>query len=297
MKILVSGSTGFIGSSLVEFLTQEGHQVIRLVRSESKPGEIHWDPEVGTIDVAELKGLDGIVHLAGESIIGRWTNEKKKKILESRIKGTKLLCESLARLNQKPKVFVCASAIGYYGDRGEQILTEESASGQGFLAEVCQAWEIATEPARKSGIRVVHLRIGMVLSPKGGALKKMLLPFKMGVGGKLGAGRQYMSWISLDDLVRIFLHVLITPLLQGPVNAVSPNPARNIEFTKTLGQVLKRPTLFPMPAFAARLVFGELADALLLASARVEPSRLLATGFQFRHPELEATLQGLLSES
>jgi uncharacterized protein (TIGR01777 family) len=294
MNILVSGSTGFIGSSVVKLLTEEGHRVVRLVRSQPKSDEIYWDPAAGKVDTFGLEGMDSIVHLAGESIVGRWTTEKKKKIFESRVRGTTLLCDALARLTKKPKAIICASAIGYYGDRGEELLTEESASGKGFLAEVCRAWEAATEPAKKSGIRVVHLRFGMVLSSKGGALKKMLLPFKIGIGGKLGIGNQYMSWISLQDIGGIILYALLTDILRGPVNAVAPNPVRNIEFTKTLGRVLKRPVLFPMPAVAARLIFGQIADELLLASTRVKPARLLAENYSFRHSNLEEALREII---
>ena len=294
MNILVSGASGFIGSSLVEFLTKKGHRVTRLVRSQPKSDEVYWDPTAGKLDATGLDGIDGVVHLAGESIVGRWTAEKKKKILESRVKGTTLLCDALAKLTKKPKTFVCASAMGYYGDRGEELLTEESASGKGFLAEVCRAWEAATEPAKKSGIRVVNLRFGMILCSKGGALKKMLLPFKMGLGGKLGNGNQYMSWISLEDIVGIILYALLTDILRGPVNAVAPNPVRNIEFTKTLGRVLKRPVLFPMPAAAARLIFGQMADELLLASTRVKPAGLLAANYPFRHPNLEEALREII---
>jgi hypothetical protein len=238
------------------------------------------------------------VHLAGENIAaGRWTVEKKARIRDSRVKGTKTLCEALAQLSQPPKVLVSASAIGYYGDRGAELLWENSALGTGFLAEVCQAWEEATRPAMEKGIRVVLLRIGVVLSPAGGALAKMLLPFKLGLGGIIGSGKQYMSWIALDDVVGTIDHVLITDTLQGPVNAVAPHPVTNSEFTKTLRRVLRRPTLFPMPAFAARLAFGEMADELLLASTRVEPKRLIATEYRFRYPELEDALRHLLGRA
>ena len=297
MKILVTGSTGLVGSALIPALATGGHGVTRLVRSQPKPGaaEVRWDPVARTVDSAGLEGVDAVVHLAGESIAaGRWTTEKKGRIRDSRVKGTRLLCESLARLAQPPQAIVCASAIGYYGDRGEERLREESPAGLGFLAEVCREWETAAEPARQRGIRVVHLRIGVVLSPAGGALAQMLFPFRMGLGGRLGSGKQYLSWIAIDDLVSVILHVLTTTTLQGPVNAVAPNPVTNLEFTRTLGRVLARPTIFPMPAVAARLAFGEMADELLLASARVEPTRLVATGYQFRHPELEGALRHLL---
>jgi uncharacterized protein (TIGR01777 family) len=299
MNILVTGSSGLIGSALIPSLTTGGHRVIRLVRLQPGPGEeaVHWDPAAGTVDMAGLEGADAAVHLAGENIAARrWTDEQKARIRDSRVKGTRLLCESLARLAQPPKVLVCASAVGYYGDRGEEVLREESAPGSGFLSDVCREWEGAAEPAVPKEIRVVHLRFGVVLSPAGGALAKMLFPFRMGVGGILGSGRQYMSWIALDDAVGVIHHALTTETLQGPVNAVSPHPVTNREFTKTLGRVLVRPTLFPMPVFAVRLAFGEVADALLLASTRAEPARLLVTGYAFRYPELEGALRHMLGK-
>ena len=297
MNILVTGASGFIGSALMPVLVSGGHRVTRLVRAQPRPGqvEVHWDPAVGTVDMAGLEGMGAVVHLAGENLAaGRWTAERKVRIRESRVKGTQVLCEALARLAQPPNVLVCASAIGYYGERGEEVLREESPPGSGFLAEVCRAWEAAAAAAVHKGVRVVHLRTGVVLSPAGGALAKMLTPFKMGIGGKLGSGRQYMSWIALDDMLGVISHVLATTTLQGPVNAVAPHPVTNREFTTTLGRVLSRPTLFPMPAFAARLAFGEMADELLLASTRVEPARLLASGYQFRHPQLEGALRHMV---
>ena len=294
MKVLVTGSTGFIGSALVSALTAAGHQVTRLVRKLAGAGEVRWDPAAGAIDTGGLEGHDAVVHLAGENIAGRWTAAKKQRIRESRVNGTRLLAEALAKLSRRPRALVCASAIGYYGDRGEEKLREGSPPGKGFLAEACVAWEAAAKPAADAGLRVVHLRIGVVLHPKGGALKQMLLPFKLGLGGVIGSGRQYMSWIALDDLIGIFQHALANDSLRGPANAVAPNPATNREFTKSLGQVLSRPTIFPMPAFAARLAFGEMADELLLASTRVEPARLAASGYSFAYPQLEAALRHLL---
>lgn len=296
MHILVSGSTGFVGSSVVPALTSHGHQVTRLVRSKPRPGEsaLRWDPATGMVDAAGLEGVDGVVHLAGESILGRWTTEKKARIRDSRVTGTRVLCESLARLARPPQVVVCASAIGYYGDRGEELLQEDSAPGSGFLAETCRAWEAASQPAVRQGIRVVNLRIGVILSPRGGALATMLAPFRLGLGGRLGSGRQYLSWIALDDLLGVILYVLTSAGLRGPVNAVAPRPVTNREFTKALGRALNRPTLLPMPAFAARLAFGEMADELFLASARVMPARLLALGYAFRHPELDGALRHVL---
>jgi hypothetical protein len=297
MNILVSGATGFIGSALVAALQSSGHRVVRLVRVESRVEgpQVRWDPEAGTIEEAGLKGIEAVIHLAGASIAHRWTPAYKIKIRESRVRGTRLVSEALARQPQPPTVIVCASAIGYYGDRGDEWLTEESPPGRGFLADVCQQWEAATEPARQRGIRVVTLRIGIVLGRHGGALAQMLTPFRWGLGGSLGCGRQYWSWIALEDLVNAFVHVLATDSLSGPVNAVSPMPVTNREFTRTLGRVLSRPTIVPVPASVLRLMMGEMADALLLASARVRPVRLLETGFQFRYPDLEAALRHLLT--
>ena len=291
MKIAMTGSTGLVGSALVPLLESNGHQVLRMRR----PG--HWDPEKGTIDKSVLEGVEAVINLAGESIAGsRWTAAKKARIRDSRVKGTKLLSESLAKLNRQPQVLVSSSAIGYYGDRGSEVLREESPPGKGFLPDVCRQWEAATDPATRAGIRVVHVRTGLVLSGKGGALRQMLLPFKLGVGGKIGSGRQYWSWISLDDLCGACVHSLQANV-HGPVNAVSPTPATNLEFTKALGHAISRPTIFPMPAFAARIALGEMADELLLASARVEPTKLMATRFGFRHRDLEPTLRYLLGKN
>jgi uncharacterized protein (TIGR01777 family) len=297
MRILVTGSTGMVGSKLVPSLKAKGHQVVRLVRSTPKENasEVYWNPEQGTLNRNELEGLDGVVHLAGENLAeGRWTDEKKRRIRESRVRGTRLLSETLARLERKPEVLVSASAVGFYGNRGDEILDEQSASGADFLAEVCREWELATQEASESGVRVVHLRFGVILSQEGGALKKMLFPYKMGLGGKLGSGRQYMSWIAIDDAVGAIEHALTNDSLRGPVNAVAPEAVTNYEFTKTLGQVLSRPTIFPVPAFAARLLFGEMADATLLASQRVVPARLKESGYVFKYPELKGALRHVL---
>ena len=300
MNVLVSGSTGLIGEALVTELEAGGHRVVRLSRS-SRGGAVRWDPMRGEIEAERLTGIDAAVHLAGESIAGanpvtgRWTSKRKARILESRTKGTRLLAETLARLPAPPRVLVSASAIGYYGDRGDEVLREESASGNSFLGEVCREWEAAADPARGAGVRVVHPRIGIVLSPEGGALGRTLPIFKLGIGGRIGSGRQYWPWVALDDVIGAILHVLSTESLEGPVNVGSPNPLTNAEYTKTVGRVLNRPTIFPLPAPAARLMLGEVADALLLASQRIEPAKLKETGYQFRYPELEGALRHLLN--
>jgi uncharacterized protein (TIGR01777 family) len=288
-----------IGHALLTFLTADGHKVVRLTRSQSHASGRHivWDPEAGTIDTDDLEDFDAVVHLAGETIVGRWTPEKKARILESRAKGTRLLCESLAHLRDRPLVLVSASAIGYYGNRGNQVLDEESSAGSLFLSEVAKAWEAATQPAVRHGIRVVNLRIGFVLSKAGGGLATMLLPFKLGMGGRVGSGRQYLSWIAIDDVVGAISHAILSDSLRGPVNAVAPHPVTNREFTKTLGRALWRPTILPLPAFAARMVMGEMANELLLASARVNPSRLLASGYEFQFPELKGALRHVLGKA
>ena len=298
MKVLISGSTGLIGSALISALATAGHEVVRLVRSapRSDGSEVYWDPESERIDTVGIEGMDAVVHLAGENIgAGRWSRDRKARIFDSRVKGTRLLCESLANLNHPPQVLVCASAIGYYGSRGAEVMNEGSESGAGFLADVCREWEIATEFVGQTEIRVVNLRMGIVLSLAGGPLEKMLPPFKMGVGGILGNGRQYMSWITLDDAVGAIQHTLVTDSLQGPVNNVAPYPVTNREFTKALGRVLRRPTLFPLPSFGLRIMFGkEMANELFLSSTRVEPARLLETGYAFQYPGLEDALRHVL---
>jgi uncharacterized protein (TIGR01777 family) len=295
MHIAVTGSGGLIGSALVLFLATGGHEVIRLVRRSPSGDDVLWDPAQGVRDLSRLEGVDAVIHLAGENIaVGRWTAQRKEEIRRSRVEGTRRLSESLANLSRRPKVLVSASAVGFYGDRSDEILTEESAPGKDFLAQVCQEWEAVTEPASRVGIRVVCLRFGMILSPAGGALKKMLLPFKFGAGGRMGSGEQYVSWIAIDDAIEAIDHAMYTESLRGPVNAVSPTPVTNAEFTRVLGRVLSRPALLPMPAFAARALFGELADALLLASQQVVPTRLQESGFRFGYPELEGALRHLL---
>jgi uncharacterized protein (TIGR01777 family) len=299
MDILITGSSGMVGSALRASLQSDGHRVARLVRSgaSAEQGRFLWDPAGGSMDDAALQGRDAVVHLAGENIAGRWNAAKKARIRDSRLRGTALLAEHLARCKGRPPTLVCASAIGYYGERGEEPLTEDSAPGSGFLADVCREWEASAAPAVASGMRVVPLRFGVILSRGGGALAQMLLPFRLGLGGKVGNGRQYMSWVSLDDAVHMIRHTLQTPDLAGPVNAVAPNPVTNLVFTKALGRALSRPTLFPMPAFAARLAFGEMADALLLASTRVLPEKLRTSHYSFRHSEIEPALRALLGNS
>lgn len=296
MNILVTGASGLIGSELTSYLTQNGHRVSRMVRkAKAGSNDVRWDPATGTVDTEALEGLDAVVHLAGENISdGRWTAAKKRRILDSRIQGTRLVAQSLARLFDPPKVLVSVSAIGYYGDRGEEPLDEESAKGSGFLADVCEEWEKAAAPALMRGIRVVHPRFGMVLSAAGGALDRMLPVFRLGIGGRIGNGRQYMSWIAIADLVRILDHVIQTDSMHGAVNVVAPNPVTNREFSETLGKVLAKPAYFALPAFAARLAFGKMADELLLASARVSPARLTESGFKFKYPELEGALRHVL---
>ena len=296
-RILVSGVSGPIGAALLPALRMKGVRITRLTRSTStRPaanGEtIPWDP-AQPVPPAAVSGFDAVIHLAGESIVGRWTAEKKSKIRDSRVLGTSNLAHALAQANSKPQVFVCSSAIGYYGDRGDEVLNENSAPGTGFLADVCGEWEAATKAAADAGIRTVQMRTGVVLSPEGGALGKMLTPFKLGVGGRVGNGKQWMSWIDVQDMVGAILHILNSDL-RGPVNMVAPRPVTNAEFTKTLGSVLSRPTIFPMPASAVKLIFGEMGETVLLGSQRVEPAQLAAGGYRFRFDTLRASLENLL---
>jgi uncharacterized protein (TIGR01777 family) len=299
-KVVITGASGLVGRKLKTHLAAQGQEVIPMARGAGPASEssLRWDPERGEIDAVGLEGCDSVVHLAGENIAGRrWSAAQKERIQESRVRGTTLLCETLAKLEFKPQTLVSASAVGYYGDRGDYACDESAACGTGFLPDVCVAWEAATEPALRAGIRVVNLRIGMVLSRDGGALAKMLLPFQFGLGGVIGNGKQYMSWITLHDLIMAIDHCLNFEGLRGPVNAVAPNAVTNYEFTKTLGRVIRRPTIFPMPAFAARLAFGEIADALLLASTRVVPKHLAMSGFHFESPDLESGLRKVLGKS
>lgn len=305
MKIAVTGSRGLVGTALLPGLTENGHTIIRLVRAASSApsndvGEqmatAQWDPRGGQIDTDALVGTDAVVHLAGENIAaGRWTAAQKERILKSRTEGTRLVAESIARMDPAPKCLISASAIGIYGDRGDARLDESAAPGDGFLSDVVQEWEAACQPARDAGIRVVNLRFGVILSPDDGALAKMLLPFKLGAGGRVGSGDQYWSWVAIDDVAAAIVYALEDDQLTGPVNVVAPNPVTNREFTKTLGRVLRRPTIAPLPAFVARIMLGEMADELLLASARVEPSCLVKSNFEFAYPDLEPCLRHLLS--
>jgi len=299
MDICITGATGLIGSALDVSLRKKNHRVVHLVRKSPISGNrISWDPASGKLDKEALEGMEAVVHLAGESITGgRWSPEKKRRILQSRLEGTSLLSESLAGLASPPKVLVSASAIGYYGDRGEERLDETSGPGTGFLSDVCRQWEKAAERATAGGIRVVTLRTGIALSARGGALGRMLPVFRIGLGGKIGSGRQYMSWIALEDLTGIIEYAIQNESLRGPINVVSPNPVSNRDFTKTLARVLSRPSACILPGFAARLVFGEMADALLLASTRVIPSRLTDAGYSFRFPALEDALRDTLDKT
>lgn len=295
--VLVTGAGGLVGSALCRLLDAQGAVVRRLSRS-AKPGDSHaftWDPSQGKIDQAAVDGAWGVVHLAGDNIAeGRWTIAKKQRIRQSRVDGTRLVASAISRSPSRPQVFVSASAIGYYGNRGDELLDETSRPGPGFLPEVCTAWEDSTQAARDAGVRTVSLRIGVVLSTQGGALAKMLFPFRMGGGGVVGSGKQYMSWIDLEDLARLFLYCLENEQASGPINAVAPQPVTNYQFTKALGGVLSRPTLFPLPGFAARLLFGEMADDLLLGSTRVDNRRLRELGFQFAYPEIKQSLKHLI---
>jgi len=296
MKILISGTTGLVGSALVPYLIAQGHQIVRLVRKQGEllEGEVRWNPEQGTIDSESLSGIDAAVHLAGENIgAKRWSVAQKQRIRDSRVNGTTLLAEALAKLNPMPKVLASASALGYYGDQGDSMLPENASPSTDFLGKSTQAWEQATEPASNAGIRVVTMRFGLVLDAKADLIKKTLPLFKAGLGGKLGSGRQYMSWIVLNDLTRAIEHALVTPELKGPVNMSSPSPLSNHKYTKAMGKILSRPTLFAVPTFMLRLSVGEMAGAMT-ASVRMDSAKLIDSGFQFKHPDLESTLREIL---
>jgi uncharacterized protein (TIGR01777 family) len=295
MRILMTGATGLIGSSLTPFLTTGGHAVTGLRRGKGDSGSKSWDPATGAIDPDAVDCADAIIHLAGENIgAGRWTESRKRELRDSRVGPTRALCEALAKLDSPPRILIVASAIGYYGNRGDEWLDETSKPGKSFLADLVRDWEQATEAAVQKGIRVVNLRFGIILTPKGGALQKLLLPFKLFVGGVIGSGQQYWSWVGIDDVIGAIHHALTDSSLQGPVNVVAPHPVTNREFTMTLARVLSRPAILPLPAFAARLALGEMADELLLASSRIRPTKLQASSYQFRNSDLEQTLRHLL---
>lgn len=294
---IISGATGMIGSALVARLREGGHGVRRLVRSarDAQPGDVRWDPASETLDARALEGSDAIVHLAGAPIVRRWTTEHKREIRESRLRSTELIARAVAAMEVKPRVVLSGSAVGYYGDRGDELLDESSAPGNDFLGTLAREWEGAAAPIADAGVRLVLLRTGIVLAPNGGVLAKLLLPFKLGVGGPIGGGRQWMSWISLDDHLRAMEHALFTDTLAGPVNFVAPNPVTNATFATTLGRVLKRPALLPLPGFALELVYGEMAHAMLLTGQRAQPKALTASGFEFRQPTLEQALRTVLN--
>jgi len=298
-RIVISGATGLVGRALVEFLASWDHDVRRLVRVKPREaGEILWDPARGELDPMPLEGADAVVHLSGANIARRrWSEGRKRVLLASRQRGTRLLCETLARMPTPPRVLISASAVGYYGDRGDQWLDERSEPGHGFLPDVCCAWEAATEPARAKGIRVVSLRLGVVLSLKGGALAGMLPVFRLGLGGVLGSGCQYLSWIALQDVIAAIEHLIFSPSVNGPVNVIAPDPVTNREFTRVLGRVLHRPTLLPVPAWLCRALLGELGQALLLEGARVSCARLEQSGFRFRFRDLESALSAELGRT
>ncbi|MBM80575.1 MAG: TIGR01777 family protein [Planctomycetaceae bacterium] len=292
--IAISGKSGLVGSAFASSFVGSDHRVLNVTRDPAARSfdDIIWDPNSGIVNPARLEGTDAFVHLAGENIAtGRWTEAKKSRIRNSRVDGTRAVASTLARMDRKPSVLVCASAIGFYGDRGSKILDEYADAGTGFLADVCRDWEAATQPAEDAGIRVVHLRIGVIISRNGGALPQMLTPFKLGVGGRIGSGQQFWSWVSIDDVVGAIHHAIDDDTLRGAINCVAPQPVTNSEFTRMLGSVLRRPTVFPVPGFAARLALGEMANDLLLASTRVLPRRLETSGYVFSQPDLRRALE------
>jgi uncharacterized protein len=293
-RVLVTGASGLLGSALVPTLQARGYEVTRLVRGQaSGKDEIRWDSAQPLLPEA-ASGFDAVVHLAGESVATRWSAAKKTKIRESRVAGTRTLVHALAKAAKRPRVLISASAIGFYGDRGDDVLNEKSPAGAGFLADVCREWEAATQPAVDAGIRTIHIRTGIVLSAEGGALKKMLPPFRMGLGGRLASGRQWMSWIHIHDWTGAVHHILKNDLLQGAVNMVAPRPVQNTDFTETLASVLSRPAIFPLPAFAIQTLFGQMGEEVLLASQRVEPARLVTSGYPFQCSDLRKALEALL---
>jgi len=297
VKVAVSGATGLIGGALAARLIREGHEVVPLVRRPVSSGEqaIAWDPARGTIDRAALEACDAVVNLAGENVFGRWTAEKKRRIRESRVNGTRVVSEAIAGLSRRPRVLLAASAIGYYGDRGAAELTEQASRGDDFLADVARDWETVTAPAEQAGVRVVNLRFGIVLTPAGGLLASLLPPFRLGLGGPIGSGAQYLSWIALGDVLDALLFLLATESISGPVNVTAPHPLPHLEFVRTLARVLRRPAVIPVPAFALQMIFGHEAAAMMASGQRVLPARLTAAGFRFHHADLEPALRHLLA--
>jgi len=297
MRIVISGASGLVGTALCKVLADRGDTAVRLVRREPEGAdEIRWDPAAGKLDSQALEGCDAVVHLSGENVAGLWTRAKKQAILDSRVNSTRTICEALAAMENKPGVFVCASAMGIYGDSGDEPLDENAPHGQSFLADVCRAWEAEAKAAEQAGIRTVRYRIGLVLSAEGGALAQMLTPFKLGLGGPLGDGKQYMSWVALDDVVGGIVHCIDTEAISGAVNAGSPNPVTNNEFTAALGRAVHRPAFFRAPKFALKLAAGEMADEMLLSSIRMRPEKLMANGYRFAHPTLDEVLEATLQK-
>ncbi|HEX6254630.1 MAG TPA: TIGR01777 family oxidoreductase [Euzebyales bacterium] len=305
MHVVITGARGLIGAALARSLRDAGHRVTGVTRSEPGPDEIQWSPAEQRLDPADLRGVDAVVHLAGEKIgftswtpsaiaEARWTPDTKRRILDSRVQGTTLIAETMADLDDGPRTLVSASAIGYYGDRGDAALTEKSASGELFLSHVCRAWEASADPARAAGHRVVHPRIGIVQTPRDGALQRSLPLFRLGLGGPFGSGKQWWSWVMLADVIGVLHHAVVNDGVVGPINVTAPEPVTNAEWTRTLGRVLGRPTVLPVPRFGPRLVFGEMADELIYVSAKVLPEATMATGYRFRHPTLEAGLRSVL---
>lgn len=299
MKLLISGSSGLVGSQLCRTLeSNTAYEIVRLVRTKSSDthgATVTWQPSEGLLPPEIFEGIDAVIHLGGVSIADhRWSSDVKKSIFNSRVQSTTLLANTLAALENPPRTFLCASAIGFYGDRAEERVDETSKKGRGFLADVCDSWEHATQPATKAGIRVVNMRFGMILDKKGGALAKMQTPFKLGLGGRIGSGSQYWSWIALPDVINAIQFCLQNEEIQGPVNFVAPDEVTNLDFTKTLGKVLSRPTCLPVPAWGIKTVFGEMGQELMLSSTRVTPQQLLAAGFQFEYPKLEDAFRGIL---
>lgn len=296
MRVAVTGASGLIGTSVTNRLLREGHAVLRLVRRPTRAeDEVSWDPDAGTVDTARLEGIDGVVHLAGENVGERWTEEKKRRIRESRVRGTDTIARAVAGLERPPRAFVMSAGVGIYGDRGDEPIDESAAPGTGFLADVGRAWEAAAAPAEAAGIRVVRLRFGVVLSRRGGALQKLLLPFRLGIGGRVGSGRQWLPWIAIDDAVDVIVRALTDERMRGIVNAVAGS-TRNAEFTDALARAVHRPALIPVPAFGMRLLFGEMAEETLLGGQRVEPRVLRELGHRFRHPDLPSALRAGLAD-